>query len=233
MARHLLDRGQEVFGATLIRMKRPKTNGPPKLERIDFDWDDSADIPLATQHILTDADQVLQAYWDQWTKKPIEQYVACDFRDVWRALAQLTDSKIANGNTFCEWGCGFGIVTGLASQLGWESVGIEAEPFLVDQANRFLDRNQLEGEILHGNFLPRGSERLAGSRSNHASLFHQVANAYEQHDLELDDYALVFAYPWPGEHCFLQEVFRHYAGDGALMLMFLGPYEIELYRKEA
>jgi SAM-dependent methyltransferase len=212
-------------------MKRPKTADLPDLEHLDFVWDDSLEIPLATQGILADADQVLQAYWDQWTKKPIEQYVACDFRDVWRALAQLTESKMANGNTFCEWGCGFGIVTGLASQLGWESIGIEAEPFLVDQANRFLARNRLKGEILHGNFLPRGSEQLADSQSNHASLFHQVANAYETHDLQLDDYALVFAYPWPGEHYFLQEVFRRYAGDGALMLMFLGPYEIELYRK--
>ena len=226
-----MGRGQAVFRSTLDDMKRPKNPHLPALERIDFDWDDAAEIPVATEQILIDADRVLQAYWDQWTKKPIEQYVACDFRDVWRALSKLTASKIAKGNTFCEWGCGFGIVTGLASQLGWDAIGIEAESFLVDQANRFLARNHLKGEILHGNFLPRGSERLAGSQSDHASLFHQVANAYEQHDLELDDYALVFAYPWPGEHHFLQEVFRHYAGEGALMLMFLGPYEIELYRR--
>ncbi len=212
-------------------MKRPKPSELPKLEQLDFDWDNSTEIPTAIERILQDADQVLQAYWDQWTKKPIEQYVACDFRDVWHALSKLTESKLAKGNTFCEWGCGFGIVTGLASQLGWEAVGIEAESFLVDQANRFLARNRLKGEILHGNFLPRGSERLASSQSNHASLFHQVVIAYEQHDLELDDYALVFAYPWPGEHHFLQEVFRLYAGDGALLMMFLGPYEIELYRK--
>ncbi len=214
-------------------MKRARNTSSPVLERLEFEWDDSAEIPVDTAKILEDADQVLQAYWDQWTKKPIEQYVACDFRDVYRALSQLTSSKLAKGNTFCEWGCGFGIVTGLASQLGWEAIGIEAESFLVDQANRFLARNRLKGEILHGNFLPRGSERLAGSQSNHASLFHQVENAYEQHDLEFDDYALVFAYPWPGEHYFLQEVFRNYAGDGALMLMFLGPYEIELFRKSA
>ena len=212
-------------------MKQKRTNSSPKLERIEFDWDDATEIPTETEKILLDADQVLQAYWDQWTKKPIEQYVACDFRDVWRALSTLTESKMATGNTFCEWGCGFGIVTGLASQLGWDAIGIEAESFLVEQANRFLARNRLKGEILHGNFLPRGSERLAGAQSNHASLFHQVENAYEQHELQLDDYALVFAYPWPGEHHFLQEVFRHYAGDGALMLMFLGPYEIELFRK--
>jgi SAM-dependent methyltransferase len=212
-------------------MNRTRSNALPRLEQLDFDWDDDSVIPEETERVLKDADQALQAYWDQWHKRPIEQYVACDFRDVWRALASLTKSGLAHGNTFCEWGCGFGIVTGLASQLGWESVGIEAEPFLVQQAKQFLKRNELAGEILHGNFLPPGSERLARPQSNHASLFHQVENAYHQNDLELDDYALVFAYPWPGEHHFQQEVFRHFARDGALLLMFLGPYEIELFRK--
>jgi hypothetical protein len=115
----------------------------PTLELLEFDWDDAAVIPKETELILEDADRVLQTYWDQWHKRPIEQYVACDFRDVWRALSCLTSSGMARGNTFCEWGCGFGVVTGLASQLGWESVGIEAESFLVEQAQRFLKRNRL------------------------------------------------------------------------------------------
>lgn len=212
-------------------MNRHREGSSTRLEAIEFEWDDTAVIPPETESLLANADEVLQAYWDQWHKRPIEQYVACDFRDVWRALSQLTESGMARGNTFCEWGCGFGIVTGLASQLGWEAVGIEAESFLVEQAKRFMSRNKLAGEILHGNFLPRGSERLARPQTNHASMFHQIPNAYDEHDLGLDDYALVFAYPWPGEHHFQQEVFKHYAGDGALLLMFLGPYEIELFRK--
>jgi len=212
-------------------MNRHRGHSKPELELLDFPWDDSLTIPANVQAVLNSADELLQAYWDQWHQRPIEQYVACDFRDVWRALFEITQSKLATGNTFCEWGCGFGIVTGLASQLGWEAVGIEAESFLVDRARAFLKLHHLPGEILHGNFLPHGSERLARSQSNHACLFHQVPNAYDQNDLELDDYAMVFAYPWPGEHHFQQEVFRHYAREGALLLMFLGPYEIELYRK--
>ena len=212
-------------------MNRGRQNSSPKLELLEFDWDDTLAIPAATEQILLAADELLQAYWDQWHQRPIEQYVACDFRDVWRAMFAIKQNGLATGNTFCEWGCGFGIVTGLASQLGWEAIGIEAEEFLVQQARHFLKRHKLNAEVIHGNFLPRGSERLARSQSNHASLFHQVENAYEQHDLDLDDYAMVFAYPWPGEHHFQQEVFRNYARDGALLLMFLGPYEIELYRK--
>ncbi|AMV35588.1 hypothetical protein VN12_26080 [Pirellula sp. SH-Sr6A] len=213
-------------------MKRgPLNRNSGRLERLDLDWDSEGEIPNDVSAMLAEADSMLQRYWDQWHQKPIEQYVACDFRDVWRSLSAVTEQRLATGNTFVEWGCGFGVVTGLASYLGWESVGIEAEPFLVQQAVAFLRKTDMKAQIVCGNFLPRGAERLAGHQANHASLFHQVPSAYDELDLQCDDFSLVFAYPWPGEHRYLQEVFRNYAGDQALLLMFLGPYEIELFRK--
>jgi SAM-dependent methyltransferase len=211
-------------------MKRGNTDLPP-LQAVDFDWDDDLPIPSEVEGLLKNADLLLQEYWDQWHRRPIEQYVACDFRDVYRALRKIKQLELADGNTFCEWGCGFGIVTALASQLGWEAVGIEAELFLVEQARKFFRQENLSGEILHGNFLPAGAEKLAKSQANHACMHHQVRTVYDHHDLDVDDYALIFAYPWPGEHHFQQEVFRRYAGPDSLMLMFLGPYEIELFRK--
>jgi SAM-dependent methyltransferase len=179
------------------------------------------------------ADSLLQAYWDGWHRKPIEQYVACDFRDVWRALATVREQQLAQGNLFLEWGCGFGVVAAMASQLGWGAIGIEAEPFLVSEARKFLATEGVKAEIWQGNFLPTGSERLARHQSHHASLFHQVPSAYSQHDMQLDDFACVFAYPWPGEDGFLKDVFREYAALGALLLVFRGPYELELYRRTA
>jgi len=203
----------------------------PVLESVDLEMDWELAIPPEVEEILSIADCRLQDYWDQWHKRPIEQYVACDFRDVWRSLVSVTEQKLSAGNTFCEWGSGFGVVTALASQLGWEAIGIEAEAFLVEQSREFLQQSNLKGEIVYGNFLPSGAESLAKKQANHASLFHQVPSAYETLDLQCDDFSLVFAYPWPGEHHYLQEVFRVYAGDQALLLMFLGPYEIELFRK--
>jgi SAM-dependent methyltransferase len=205
---------------------------PPVLVEIPLQWDDSAPLPENVCKLLADADDRLQAYWDQWHKRPIEQYVACDFRDVWHCLKLLSENQMTNGKMFCEWGSGFGIVTALASILGFEAIGIEAESFLVDESKKFLAGQGIAAEIWHGNFLPAGSQRLAKSQSHHASLFHNVADAYSQHDFQLDDFAVVFAYPWPGEDHFLQEVFRHYAADGALLLMFLGPYQVELHRKQ-
>jgi len=203
----------------------------PQLILLEVDWDSESSIPEEIQGLLTKADALLQSYWDSWHRRPIEQYVACDFRDVWRAMQTVKSLGLPMGNLFCEWGCGFGIVTALAGKLGWDAVGIEAEEFLVDQARGFLASEKIQAEIWHGNFLPHGAQRLAKRQANHASLFHQIPSVYARESLNVDDFATIFAYPWPGEDYFLKDVFRHYAADQAILVMFLGPYEIEIYRK--
>jgi hypothetical protein len=213
--------------------KQPQSRGGNVLIPIQVDWDLERPIPSETHALLQRADLLLQAYWDNWHRRPIEQYVACDFRDVWRALATVRDRNLAPGNLFCEWGCGFGIVTALASLMGWGAIGIEAEPFLVAEARKFLLSEKIPAEIWHGNFLPAGSERFAKHQSHHASLFHRVPSAYAEHDVQIDDFAMVFAYPWPGEDGFLKDVFCEYAADGAILLVFRGPYELELYQKRS
>jgi SAM-dependent methyltransferase len=180
---------------------------------------------------LEDAAQVLQGFWDRWHQDPIEQYVACDFSYVAQSLLQIQESGLAEGNLFCEWGCGFGVVTGLAAMLGWEAIGIEAEEFLVREAKRLLERHCIAAQIVQGNFLPAGAQGLADLQADHPSLFHQLPSAYQDLDLDVDDFALVFAYPWPGEEHFQREVFRVHARSQALLLMFRGPYHIELFRK--
>lgn len=206
--------------------------GEPELILLEIDWDSESTIPQEIEELLAKADQRLQAYWDSWHRRPIEQYVACDFRDVYRAMHAVKSQELPIGNLFCEWGCGFGIVTAMAGKLGWDAVGIEAEEFLVEQARQFLRSENIPAEIWHGNFLPSHAERLAKRQANHASLFHQIPSVYASESLAVDDFATIFAYPWPGEDYFLKDVFRHYAADQAILVMFLGPYEIEIYRKQ-
>lgn len=204
-----------------------------ELQFVPLDWDSDLPLPKDVEGLLSDAEALLQAYWDQWHRRPIEQYVACDFRDVYRAMHAIDQQQLAPGKLFCEWGCGFGIVTALAAGLGWDAIGIEAESFLVQRAKSFLRKRGISAEIWQGNFLPQGAERLAKRQANHASLFHRVPSVYEEKSLEVDDFSIIFAYPWPGEDYFLKDVFLHYAADQAILLMFLGPYEIEVYRKQA
>lgn len=208
-------------------------NSKSRLEKIAFDLPDRFENLLSPEvsGFIEQSRAYLTRYWDRWTEHAIEQYVACDFAYVAAALAQVQDRCLTDGKSFLEWGCGLGVVTGIAWLNGWDATGIEAEAFLVAQANEFLSSLHIEAEIWQGNFLPEGADDWADTNADHASLFHHVPPAYNAMGRELDDFAVVFAYPWPGEHFYLQEVFRRAGRAGGLLIIFKGPFEIELYRK--
>jgi hypothetical protein len=214
-----------------IRGSKAKTE--LRLEGLDLDIDEDEAMSAEVEKFLESSQQRLQQYWDRWTERPIEQYVASDFRYVWAALQSLNRMGLLKGRSFVEWGCGFGVITGLAWYTGLSAVGIEAESFLVEEGRKLLQLHSIQAELWHGNFLPKGAEQIARRQSDHPSLFHQVPSAYPQHACDLDDFALIFAYPWPGEEHFQREVFCRYAAVDALMLMYRGPYQIELYRQRS
>ncbi len=123
------------------------------------------------------------------------------------------------------------MVSGVASLLGLDAVGIEAEEFLCVEARKLLEKCHVPAEVWQGNFLPRGARKLAEDTDPLVSLTHDIAPAYEQFDMALSDFAIVFAYPWPGEEHFLKAVFNRYARPNAVLLMYRGPFQVELYRK--
>jgi len=208
-----------------------KSKATTRLKELQLEVDEDESMPSEVQLFLESSQHRIQEYWDRWHKQPIEQYVACDFQYVWGALQSLLRRNILTGKSFVEWGSGFGVVTGLAWYSGLSAVGIEAELFLVEEGRKLLKQHAIQAELWHGNFLPKGAEKLAVEQSDHPSLFHQVPSAYDQNDCAIDDFAIVFAYPWPGEEHFQKEVFCRYAATDALLLMFRGPYQIELYQQ--
>lgn len=172
----------------------------------------------------------IQAFQDRWDRPQIELFVAADYRYVYQALAWLLASQRLLGNGFLEWGCGFAAVTAMAAQSGLDAIGIEAEAELLAQARRTIADWSTEAELVQGNFLPAGAERFAEDR-NLPSLGHAAPNAYEILGMDLDDFAIVYTYPWPGEADFHERVFDRYAAAGALLLVFYGPYDAGLWRK--
>ena len=200
------------------------------LKQLDLDVDQQ-ELPDDVSQWLAAGRARIERYWDQFTQKPLPQYIECDFDYVARALLACARQELIDGHLFCEWGCGFGIVTGVAAILGLDAVGIEAEEFLCSQARILLEQNQVRAEIWQGNFLPPGSAGLAEQSDPLVSLTHKIPAAYSAHDMPLSDFALTFVYPWPGEEHFLRAVFERFARPGALMLQFRGPYHVELFRK--
>lgn len=202
------------------------------LAEIPVDIPDPERLAPELQQWIAVSRERIGRYWDSFSKQPLPQYVECDFDLVAAALAECVNRDLLDGRLFVEWGCGFAVVTGLAALLGLDSIGIEAEEMLCREGQKLLDLHNIKAEVWQGNFLPAGAERLAIDTDPLVSLTHPlIAPAYAKHDMALDDFAMVFAYPWPGEDHFLRLVFDRYARQGALMLMFRGPYHVEIYRK--
>lgn len=194
--------------------------------RIDFD----AVLPEAIDRLIQAANQRIQTFQDRWDRRPIEQFVASDFALVYHSINAIRERHLVTGNRFCEWGCGFAVVSCLADQLGWDTIGIEAEQVLVSEAKEFVSDIGASVELWHGNILPPGSDDLAYDGTL-PSLGHPEESVYDEIGLDIDDFDLIFAYPWPGEGDFLESVFERHARSGACFLTFCGPYDLRLVRK--
>ncbi|MGB7343909.1 MAG: class I SAM-dependent methyltransferase [Pirellulaceae bacterium] len=191
---------------------------------------DQEPLPAEIRSQLSVARQRIEAFQDRWDRPQIEQFVAADYELVYQALVWALKTQPTIGRRFLEWGCGFAVVSAIASHLNLDATGIESESELLSEGRLTIVQWQVPVELVHGNFLPPGSESLSYDPTL-PSLGHNVADGYEIIDSELDDFAIVYSYPWPGEDEFHLDVFHHYAAKGALLMQFCGPNDVRLWRK--
>jgi hypothetical protein len=210
---------------------RTSSFGRSALQQIEFPRSvDSHPIDQTTHALIHAAQDRIQAFQDRWDQPQIEQFVASDYELVHRVLSWVVSEKLMMGNRMLEWGCGFAVVAAIGSRLGLDVIGIEAEALLLKQARQTLTDFDTPVDLVRGNFLPNGAESLSHN-PDFPSLGHDIECAYELMGLDLDDFALVFGYPWPGEEVFHQAVFNRYGATGGLLLLFCGPNDLRLWRK--
>lgn len=189
--------------------------------------------PEQLERFISDSESRVQAFWDCWPESDTSRFTRCDYRLVWDVLDQLTEKGPPAGTgiektpSLCEWGCGFGVVAGIARMLGWESVGIEAERDVVLAARKHLMAWKLEVPIWHANCLPASVPIPENYPPLPADL---PTAAYQRYGRPLESFSTVFVYPWPGLAGYFKQAFAALAAPGARLILFLGPYELELYR---
>lgn len=179
----------------------------------------SRDLPSIPAATLA---RLLRAGSDAWqelqrrTGPRHHLFVPCDHRDAYEALRRLR-SRTA---TFLELGSATGVVTILADLLGYESYGIEIDPWLVQRAVQLAAEFGSDATFAEGTFVPAeyqdDVEHLDGSRITVTG----GADAYAELGLELTDFDLVFAYPWPGEEDWLHTLAQRHARPGAVLLTY-------------
>ncbi|MCO8121664.1 hypothetical protein NHH03_07950 [Stieleria sp. TO1_6] len=189
-----------------------------------FDLSDSAEslIDLANDRIeaFMLADQTV-----------LENFVTCDFHLLDQTLTWIRENHLMTGDRFCELGSGFGVAAMLAALQGMQAVGIETEPVLVSQSSDLADDQQNTAKFYCGSFIPPEFELQSENAADAEHLRTEDVDVYEAHGFSMADFDLFFAYPWPNEYPFFNELFQANAADGALLLTYRGREGMNLVRK--
>lgn len=132
---------------------------------------------------------------------------------------------------FLEAGSATGIIAILADLLGYEAYGIELDPSLVETARVLADRYGSRAKFAAGSYLPTGYEWVSEAGDARMGTIGVGRPGYDELGLELADFDVVCAFPWPGEEPLLLDLMaRHGAPDARLLLPHLGRGEVAVYR---
>ena len=186
-------------------------------------------LPGPTIRLIDDANEQIESFMLA-DHEVIENFVTCDFFLVAQTLRWIQANHLLAGNRFCELGSGFGVVAMLAADRGMESIGIEIEPVLVRQSIALADRLGVSVQFFCGSFVPRGAgvSRFATEMKRVET---EEGDVYREIGLAMEDFDLLFAFPWPGEEPFFEAVFDACACDGAMLLTYQGREGMSLLRK--
>ena len=169
--------------------------------------------------------------WEVWAQFDDEvrrnswhPFVAGDYEMVLEALIPLYEP----GLRFLEWGSATGVVAIIADLLGFESYGIELDARLVDHARRLAMKYQSRARFAQGSFLPTGYQWRPESKDGRLGTIGVGPAGYDQLGHELEDFDIVYAYPWGGEEPLMRDLLRERGRKGARLLLH-GDNDVRVY----
>ena len=193
---------------------------------------ETSPLPDEVVAFLNEADQRIDQFIARRLDNPVPGFVPADYPLIFQLLQTCRNVHLATGNRFCEWGSGFGVIASMAAMLGFEAYGIEIESELVTGAEQLAEDFDVEGvEFVRGSFIPEGGEAFADRLGNFHLLDTVGESAYDELELEPDDFDMIFVYPWPGEEDVVTGLFERYAAVGSILLTHHGTEGSRIRRK--
>src|SRR5262249_48181394 len=117
--------------------------------------------------------------------------------------------------SFLELGSATGVITIVADMLGFEAFGIELDGSLVATARRLAERYESKARFAAGSFLPAGYRWKPDSGDARMGTIGSGPSAYMELGRALDDFDVVYAYPWDGEAPIMLDLMRRYGNPNA------------------
>jgi len=147
--------------------------------------------------------------------KEFHSFIAADYDVVLTSLI----AHRAPGRRFLEWGSASGVITIMADMLGYDASGIELDASLVATARALAARFDSGAKFVAGSFLPSGYMYNPKGGDGRTATIGEGASGYLQLGHALDDFDVVFGYPWGGEEPMMLDLMRCYGRPDALLLL--------------
>jgi hypothetical protein len=151
--------------------------------------------------------EVRQRHW--------HPFVAADYIRVLQTLLTVR----APGQRFLEWGSATGVITIMADLLGFEACGIELDSQLVGIARDLARKHGSGARFAAGSFLPTGYRWKSSTGDSRQGTIGQGPSAYPELGHPLEDFDLVYGYPWSGEEPLMLDLMRCYGQKGSRLLL--------------
>lgn len=224
---------------TMSRVRRTRKRTPTRKNDRDFASRDGI-VNHGASSSMAEVDATLQArlnalieegseIWDRFDAEVRQDqwhpFVAADYERVLQALLELR----APGLRFLEWGSATGVITIMADLLGFEAYGIELDPSLVDTARDLATSHDSGARFAAGSFIPSGYVWRPSSGDNRRGTIGHGASAYPEIGHPLDDFDLVYGYPWNGEEPMMRDLMRAYGRPGAGLILHGGTEGVRVF----
>lgn len=193
---------------------------------------DPAPLPERVTAVLADGRERLAAHFARPDLPPGHGAIPSDHERVVRCLRTLRTQEPGLVR-FLEWGSGLGIVAVAASLLGYDAHGIEWDDAMVQEAEQVARAHRASVPFVAGSFVPPGSEALLDRAELTTRTVLRSDDAYDRLERDLDEFDVVFAYPWPEEEALYRGLFQRCAADGAVLVTYARLEGVRAYRKVA
>lgn len=186
----------------------------------------AGDLDKRLDALGADGWEIWERFDDTYRRRHFHPFVPADYGVARKVLSSLR----APGRRFLEWGAATGIITIMADLMGFEACGIEIDASLVAIACEVANRHRSAARVVAGSFLPTGYRYRAPDGDSRMGTIADGPSAYLKLGLALDDFDVVFGYPWSGEEAVMLDVMQRYGRADALLLLYDSDATVHVYR---
>src|SRR5688572_17825122 len=186
----------------------------------------SADLRARLAALIEDGREFFERFDFTVRQHQFHPFIPADYDAVLETLLSLR----APGLRFLEWGSATGVVTIMADLLGFEAYGIELDAELVRVAQALAQKHGSQARFAAGSFLPAGYVWQSSTGDRRLGTIGEGRSGYLELGRPLEDFDIVYAYPWGGEEPVMQDVMKRFAGYGARLVLHGFSHTVHVFR---